>query len=539
MNPSPNRWSLTLTGSALLLASHLASAQQPVPAPAAVPVVAPAPVLAPGQALARDLAMANNYSVSSPPPDNLALARPKLPDLSGYTAAAVEAKIDRRQPGKLSVRRMMQENELKEFVGGHNKMAEWVARQRGIPSALFLDDGYMNFKQMAKAQPAYFTEVAPDVWLARLPIVVGRKGILEIDKQTKEVRLSQDRGAFIVNDGKLFITDTRLTGWSEARNGPSTYEAPKTFRPFVLGWGGTETYLVNSHLASMGYNQSKSYGVSISQYTPSLKKLMNRSAPKGWILGSSFTDMWYGFYCYEAEDYVVKSNTYYDNIIYGIDPHDRSKRLIITDNNVYGTHKKHGIIVSREVNDSWIFNNYTHDNQLSGIVIDRKSVNNLVAFNNIEGNHTDGITLYESSDNLIYGNKVLSNRRHGIRLRNSQGVRIYDNASVGNGLAGIYGHTKDLSATKRDVKLDPYTMDVSMTVVGGKLIGNGGAPVAIDSPKRVELYNVSMLSPTRLTGISLNGILGDNQTQIFDLLMRQHKTVLIEPTEHQTTAMRD
>src|SRR3546814_5769527 len=53
-------------------------------------------------------------------------------------------------------------------------------------------------------------------------------------------------------------------------------------------------------------------------------------------------------------------------------------------------------IVSREVDDSWIINNQAYDNALSGIVIDRNSVNNVVAHNRVYRNHADGITIYES-----------------------------------------------------------------------------------------------------------------------------------------------
>jgi poly(beta-D-mannuronate) C5 epimerase len=269
-----------------------------------------------------------------------------------------------------------------------------------------------------------------------------------------------------------------------------------------------------------------------------MSKQMGRAEPTGWIIGSEFSDMWYGFYCYETQDFVVKSNTYRDNIVYGIDPHDRSHRLIIADNDVYGTKKKHGIIISREVNDSWIINNRTHDNKLSGVVIDRNSVNNLIAYNEIYRNHTDGITLYESGDNLIWGNKVISNRRHGIRIRNSVNIRLYENIAMANGLTGLYGHIKDLSDTDRDIKLDPFDAEVSMIVVGGELAGNGTAPLSIDSPLSVELYRVSMLAPTKSSGISLNGVLGENQAQILDMLVRQKQAVLIDPVETQTQ-MRD
>lgn len=522
-------WRATLLAGTMLLASSVALANAPAPTPA------PAAEAKPG--VVKGLQKAKNYTVSTAPTAPLDMAPPKLPDLSGYTAEAVEAKLKplRGKAAKVTVKRIMQETVLKEFIGGDNKMAEWVSRQRGIPQAIFIDDGYLNLKDLAKTVPKqYFRETSPGVYLARLPIVVGHKAVLEIDKQTQELRLSQEGGSFIVNDGKLFTSNTKVTGWREADNGPATFRAPKEFRPFLLSWGGTETYIVNTTMASFGYNQSKSYGVSISQYTPNMTKQMGRDEPTGWIIGSTFSDMWYGFYCYETEDFVVKSNTYKDNIVYGIDPHDRSHRLIIADNDVYGTRKKHGIIVSREVNDSFIFNNRTRENHLSGIVLDRNSVGNIVAYNEVYRNETDGITLYESGDNLLWGNKLINNKRHGIRVRNSTNIRLYENVSMANGLTGVYGHIKDLSDTDRDIALDPFDAEVSLIVVGGELTANGTGPLAIDSPLSLELYRVAMLSPTKASGISFNGILGERQEEILDLMIRQKKAVLIDPVERQT-----
>ncbi|SDU83116.1 mannuronan 5-epimerase AlgG [Pseudomonas mucidolens] len=521
MNSPALKGSVSLLVAAMLLASTSAMAN--------VEPAVKAPITA------KELQHAKTYTITSPPTAPLEMAKPALPDLSGYTAEAAAAKIVRSKPGKVSVRRMMQESALKDFIGGDNKMAEWVVRQHGIPQAIFIDDGYLNLKDLAKKVPKqYLSETSPGVFLARLPIVVGEKGILEIDKQTQELRLSQEAGSFLVNDGQLFVSDTKITGWREKSNGPATFRSPKEFRPFLLAWGGTETYIVNSKMASFGYANSKSYGVSISQYTPNMAKVLKRAEPTGWIIDSEFSDMWYGFYCYETEGFVIKGSTYKDNIVYGIDPHDRSHGLIIADNTVYGTKKKHGIIISREVNDSFIFNNRSYDNKLSGLVIDRNSVNNLIADNEIYRNHTDGITLYESGDNLLWGNKVISNRRHGIRVRNSVNIRLYENIAMSNGLTGVYGHIKDLTNTDRDIALDPFDAQVSLIVVGGELAANGSGPLSIDSPLSIELYRVSMLAPTKSSGISFSGILGERQDEILDLLVRQQKAVLIDPVERQT-----
>src|SRR3546814_14918680 len=86
---------------------------------------------------------------------------------------------------------------------------------------------------------------------------------------------------------------------------------------------------MNSTVANLGYAASKSYGVSISQFSPALAPRMNRPNPTGWLIDSEFYDNWYGFYCYEAEDVVIRGNDYHDNIKYSIDQHDRLRRLII------------------------------------------------------------------------------------------------------------------------------------------------------------------------------------------------------------------
>ncbi|MCQ2999428.1 mannuronan 5-epimerase AlgG [Pseudomonas syringae] len=516
--------SAVLSG-ALLLASSAMAATVPVN-----PV--PAPVN--GAAVVKELQQAKNYTISSPPVETLHLEKPKLPDLSGYTAEAAAKKIVRTKAGKIRVARMMSEVGLKEFIGGDNKMAEWVARQQGIPQAIIIEDGYVTVQDLAKKVPKqYLSEVSPGTYVARLPILVKATGIFEANKKTKELRLSQEKGAFLVVEGKLFMSDTQMNGWREKDNTPSTFRKPDEFRPFLLSWGGSEVYIINTKMASLGYDQSKSYGVSISQYTPNMVKEMNKPDPTGWIVGSEFSDMWYGFYCYETKDFVVKGSTYRDNIVYGIDPHDRSHGLIIAENDVYGTKKKHGIIISREVNDSFIFNNKTHNNKLSGMVLDRNSVNNIVAYNEVYQNHTDGITLYESGDNLLWGNKVIANRRHGIRVRNSVNIRLYENIAMGNGLLGVYGHIKDLSNTDRDIALDPFESKVSLIVVGGELTGNNSGPLSIDSPLSIELYRVAMLAPTKNSGISFAGILGERQDEILDLLVRQQKAVLIDPVESQ------
>ncbi len=476
---------------------------------------------------------AGEYIVRAADHSELMLGPPTLPDLSPYTREALTAKIKKTPAGRAVIRRMVEEDALREFVGGAGgRLAEWAARQSTHPRAIMIEGGYLTPRELARLVPReHFEETAPGVFVLRLPLVVKPGATLHIDRATREFRLSQERGAFLVNDGRMFITGSRVTGWRERDKGPAKFRKGSEFRPYLISWGGSQLYIADSAVSNLGYAASKAYGVSISQYSPNMDVKLKRPRPTGWILNSEFSDNWYGFYSYEADDVVVIGNKYHDNIVYGIDPHDRSRRLIIAHNDATGIQQKHGIIISREVNDSWIFNNRASKNRLAGIVIDRSSVNNVVAYNDSISNSGDGITIYESPNNLLWGNRSIGNGRHGLRLRNSVDVRLYENIAVANRLSGIYGHIKNLTGTDRDLRLDPFEQKMSLVVVGGQLIHNGSGPVTIDRPLSVELFRVELLAPAKKAGIQMTGVLGLYQPEILDILVRRRMAVMIEPVK--------
>ncbi|WP_243040969.1 right-handed parallel beta-helix repeat-containing protein [Dyella sedimenti] len=455
---------------------------------------------------------------------------PRIPDVSRYTESAAMQNLRRTPAGHVRVGSMLEQMSFKNFMGRDERLREWAKRQSSMPQVIFISGGYVTPRDLARALPRqYFAETQPGVFVARLPIDVQPGATLHIGKDVKDFRLSMDRGAFIVNEGDLFIDQSRLEGWDEANDKPTWFVDEKDFRPFIVSWGGSRTYMIHSVVAHLGYAASKAYGISISQFSPSLAPVMKRGAPTGWLLNSEFFDNWYGFYCYEAEDVVIRGNTYHDNIKYGIDPHDRSRRLVIAQNTVYGTRIKHGIIVSREVNESWIVDNTSFDNTLSGIVVDRSSMHNVIALNKTYQNKSDGITIYESPNTLIWRNLVTANNRHGIRVRNSIDVQLRDNVAVGNALSGIYGHIENLNDTGRNLKLDPFHPIISMTVVGGKLVSNGSGPITIDQPLSLEVYDVDLREPRRNLGIHFTGVLGENQEKVLDIMVRQKLPVVVKP----------
>lgn len=517
---------------ALLAVLAVGGALAPAAGAQAPPTGAPTRVAKVEKTSLKPAAADPRYVVREVDSSNLFLEPPQLPDLRPYTDAAVLAKVPQKRRGQAVVRRMVEAQTLHEFIGGRGRLGEWAARQHTHPQAVFIEGGLMTPADLARSlTKEQFEEVEKGVFVARLPIVVMQGSVLHVDRNVRELRLSEERGAFLVNDGHLFITQTRVTGWREQANAPASFRDANSFRPFIISWGGAELYIARSTLTSLGYEASKSFGVSISQYSPNMDARLKRKRPTGWVINSEFNDLYFGFYCYEADDVVVLNNTYNKSIVYGIDPHDRSQRLIIAHNTVQDTKKKHGIIISRAVNDSWLLWNKAQNNALSGMVIDRNSVRNVIAYNDLIANGTDGITVYESPNNLLWNNRASSNKRHGIRLRNSIDLRLHGNIAVANGLAGVYGHIKDLTGTDRNLKIDPFEPHISMVIVGGQLIFNGSGPLVIDQPLSLELYGVDLLAPTKKNGIQLAGVLGQHQQEILDILVRRRGAVIVEPAE--------
>jgi mannuronan 5-epimerase len=422
-----------------------------------------------------------------------------LPDISGYTEAAIQHKLAPwlTRQGHANEERMSTSVETRKFFLG-GRLSMWGERQGRFPRVLFVRGGLMRLSDLAAAFPQDIQRQPDHSYHLRLPLIIAADGALLIGPG-ETLRMIEERGAFLVNAGNCFVLRGGLLGWREEGNQPALFSGDKhKFRPFYTAWSGSETYMFGSEIAHLGSATSKAYGFSLSAfskddevYAPKGMNLAKR--PTGWLVENHVYDMFYGFYSYEADDVVILRNRYVDNYYYGIDPHDRSRRLIIAENRVWGTKVRHGIIGSREVDDSFIFRNVSFNNHLSGIMLDRLSNRNLVAYNVTYGNGSDGIAMYESHNNLLYANQVFENAHHGIRFRNSRDIRMVDNLILKNGRYGVYGHIKDLSyQTYRDFKLDPYEARSSAQLRGGLIGLNKSGAVFVDDTERLQLSNLRL-----------------------------------------------
>jgi mannuronan 5-epimerase len=468
-----------------------------------------------------------NYQLQIATPVSANL-EPKLPDLSGYTESAIRLQLAQwhDKPGQISEERLIGKVETRKFFSS-GRIIEWSRRQGQFPRIIMLRNGLVTLPQLAKALPGSVVKLGPHRYLARLPMAIGLHAALLVE-QGESLLLSEDRGSFLINAGHFYLLHGELLGWREQSHGPALYTGDKNhIRPFYTAWSDSRTYMYGSTIAHLGASSSKAYGVTLSSYTEADELFAPLGVPRdkhpqGWFIGNRFEDLFYGFYCYEANDVVIIRNEYANNIYYGIDPHDRSKRLIIAENQVWGSKTRHGIIISREVDDSFIFRNVVHDNRKSGIMLDRLSNHNVVAQNVSYNNGGDGIVLYESHDNLLWANQVYQNQHHGIRFRNSRDVRMLDNMVVDNGRYGIYGHLRDLRDDGRDTKLDPYEQRASAVIQGGLISKNQSGAIFVDQPEYFRMQDLVFQEPDlRASKPSLNGALAQYQPQILRAL-RQH-----------------
>jgi poly(beta-D-mannuronate) C5 epimerase len=401
----------------------------------------------------------------------------------------------------------------KKFLGsGHAGYYEM--QNSATPRVLYLEGGTADISSLhqelkRKGLERYLLKEGR-VYTLRLPIIIGDDAALVVSNADVDtLRMSRNASAYIVNSGELYVLDTHILGWDEGLNSPAhmKYVLKEQFRPFITGWSKSRSFIAGSVLESLGYSNSKAYGLSFSAGPKAFLEYGsgNLSRPTATIVENSFINLLYGFYSYEADHVSLIGNEYKDNVTYGIDPHDRSRWLTIAYNTAYGTEKKHGIIISREVNHSSIVGNISFDNHGSGFMIDRMSIGTLLYGNSAWENGQDGLTFFESGCNIVASNSFFKNKRAGIKVRNSIDIGLYHNNLYENEDSAIHGYIANLKAdpahAHRDFDLDPFYDVTAMNVVGNT-ITNNGTGVNVENVSAMLLRNNDFVnqSPRLLRG---------------------------------------
>jgi hyaluronan synthase len=292
-------------------------------------------------------------------------------------------------------------------------------------------------------QPALLTETAPKEWLLRSNLYISEGVTLVIDQKDVtwlKLKSSSDGFAMLTSyNAGILINRTKITSWDETAGAPDTDYVDG--RAHITARANGRMDVLDSEIGWLGYPRSTEItrGKQIGGVYGLSWKIPNgtfgRTLLTGNAIGNRIHDNYFGIYTFGTTGMIIRDNELYDNIQYGIDPHDDSNNLLI-ENNYAHNNGNHGIIVSKRVVYSTIRNNRSVDNRLHGIMLDRESNYNLVESNIASGN-VNGITLYDSHHNLIRLNTLTQNK-YGIRANMNSSLNDFRNNSIRNSEKGIF-----------------------------------------------------------------------------------------------------
>lgn len=230
--------------------------------------------------------------------------------------------------------------------------------------------------------------------------------------------------------GTLDIDGVKITSWDEAVSGPdteySTYKrAFMRVRSRLVSGVPKESRMdiKNSDIGYLGFNGSESYGL-VWKVLGSVP-VFDTVGVYGDVEKNKIHHNYFGIYTYGAEAMKFIENEIFNNVKYGMDPHDDSDFVLIDKNDVHHN-GNHGIICSQRCNDLTITNNKSYYNTGNGIMLHRNVTNSLVENNDLHHNTDAGIAIYDSHRNIVRGNTSNFNSR-GFRTSVGSSENIIEN----------------------------------------------------------------------------------------------------------------
>jgi poly(beta-D-mannuronate) C5 epimerase len=374
-------------------------------------------------------------------------------------------------------------------------------------------DTLREIKAACPAAP--LVQSAPGVWEINSDLVVQGGATLNLTGDVKELRLQslpsgavKDVSAITAQYGTINIQGVKVTSWNGT--GPDTDLTVPTggrgrafIRALSVMEGSTPRTstmnIIDSDLGFLGFNGAESYGVAYKARgcgatAPNICAVLDVFGKQ---TGSRFHDNYMGTYTWGAKDMLFDRNTYTHNYYYGLDPHDDSDFLTITNNTMSGN-GNHGLICSERCDHLTIKNNVSKDNaragvQVHGIMLHRGVTDSVVEDNTVTNNRGGGIVVFDSVGNTIKGNTVTGND-YGLRF------------SVG---------TRDLTVSDNTVK--DSRLNAVYTYKGtdaAKYTGTSGRPSGISftnntfSGAGAELFKIQDSDKFTFTGGSIAGTRG-------------------------------
>ena len=331
----------------------------------------------------------------------------------------------------------------------------WAASSNRVYITGDVECTLTEIKQLgSKYIPLTVSDPANKVWFlgAKLILQNGAKLILHgspIGGDVDELRLKSNNATstnnFVIIQadwGGIDIDSTKIVSWDEVASGIDT-EYALYKRAYInirsrLDIDGvtpreSRMDIKNSDIGYLGYNGAEAYGLAWKVSSGSFDTV----GVFGDVTNNTIHHNYFGVYTYGAQAMTFLNNEVYDNVKYGLDPHDDSDFLIIDGNYVHNN-GSHGIICSQRCDNLIITNNTSSYNGGNGIMLHRNTNDSLVEYNTLYNNADSGIAIFDSHRNTLRNNDAKYNK-NGIRLSVGSSNNIVENNNFSeNSKYGMY-----------------------------------------------------------------------------------------------------
>jgi len=296
------------------------------------------------------------------------------------------------------------------------------------------------------AFPQAATAPAPGEVVLRLPVVVMRNAVLDVDSaRTSRLRLASSPAGFatlIGLGGSILLTGSDRVPLDVGTVDPGTGgidRRPEDGRGFVLDLQGRMN-LSHVRVSGLGFGQGMASGIAWvgTAYEPA----------RGTVTHSTFSGNRYGAYTFHAIGMTWTDDVFEDNQVYGLAAQDFSSEFVIRDS-LARRNGRHGFALSRGCQDNVLDGNVAEANLGDGFALDDApltglgpkdpalvSTGNRLRDNTARSNGGSGIDVHGGSDTTLLANRSIGNRL-GVRYAATASGTVQDNQVHGNTLVGI------------------------------------------------------------------------------------------------------
>jgi poly(beta-D-mannuronate) C5 epimerase len=457
------------------------------------------------------------------------------------------------QGGTVSVETLVKDRYFNKFFQGGGRLERLVVQQKGVPKAIVIHSGVWRLSQLqarlAAEEGALLRQ--DKAYLLRLPLLL-REGAGLVVESGESLRLSRDRGAFLINLGRLHVQNARLEAWDEgakavaqsvpgsgSESGTAVPAAPAAgdgFQPFLLGWSGSVTVIHDAQVSGLGFAENLAHGLEFAVGPIGLAGVELPPPPRVHVIGSSLEGLYSGVRGSGIPEMRICQNHFLQSRQNAVHLEAGSSG-VVAENRITQTQGPYALYFNKSARNVWVIGNDISENNRSGLSIN-DSTDIVIAGNTIRQNF-DAVFLQGSDHVLMAGNRIMDNQRHGVSMRSVGQVRFQDEhigPNRGVGIMALRGGEKVASTpvVSAGGKAPPRKVGMRrIELLGVALEGNHSSTMVVEPPYTVVLDQADVIYPDVRRRPVFRGVLNAFEKDILYLMPRQ-KTLQLAPMAQAT-----